>query len=248
MLRSVVSSLVALCVLAGPAWSASKQDALRSAEAVLAGGVAGSGEVGAMDWPTPADITMARGVCAEAQGWLPSTPDPVRVMALWDCWGGENQRFELVGGVLYVGKQRAAQVLPALGDYWPGCTRFELAPRAKAYSVSLCTGQHRRTPMQSQFLTRSETQIELHVTLPRQGKVAQRGAPLLVSTVDWRNPAKPIWQYDEATHQLRVIGTDLCLTAPPAGAEVGVPLYLEACTLEDHHQARSRVNLLARAD
>lgn len=249
MLRHTVIGAISLCALAGNALAAApKQDALRSAEAALAGGVAGSGEVGAMDWPAPVDISMGPGVCAEAQGWLPSVPDPVRLLALWDCWGGENQRFELVGGVLYVGKQRAAQVVPALGDYWPGCTHFDIPQRAKAYSVELCTGQHRKTPAQSQFLALTGTQIEMQVTLPRQGKGISRGAPLLVTNVDWRNAAKPFWQYDETIHQLRAIGTDLCLMAPPAGAEVGAPLYLETCALAADQRARSRLNLLARAD
>lgn len=249
MLRSVVIGAIGLCALAGNALAAApKQDALRSAEAALAGGVAGDGEVGAMDWPTPVDMSMGPGVCVEAQGWLPSVPDPVRLLALWDCWGGENQRFELVGGVLFVGKQRAVQVVPAKGDYWPGCAHFEIPPRAKAYSVELCTGQHRKTPVQSQFLARGGTQIEMQVTLPRQSQSIARGAPLLVTNVDWRNAAKPSWQYDEATHQLRAIGTDLCLTAPPAGAEVGAPLYLETCALAADQRARSRLNLLARGD
>lgn len=249
MLRGVVIGAIGLLALAGSALGAApKQDALRSAEAAVIGGVAGDGEVGAMDWPTPVDLSMGPGVCAEAQGWLPSTPDPVRLLALWDCWGGENQRFELVGGVLFVGKQRAVQVVPALGDYWPGCVHFDIPPRAKAYSVELCTGQHRKTPVQSNFLARTGTQIEMQVTLPRQGRSIVRGAPLMVTNVDWRNAAKPIWQYDEATHQLRAIGTDLCLTAPPAGAEVGAPLYLDTCALPADQRARSRLIPLARAD
>ncbi len=249
MLRQTVIGAISLCALAGNALAAApKQDALRSADAAITGGVAGAGEVGAMDWPTAADISMGPGVCAESQGWLPSVPDPVRLLALWDCWGGENQRFELVGGVLYVGKQRAAQVVPALGDYWPGCTHFDIPQRAKAYSVELCTGQHRQTPVQSKFVARGDKAVELSVTLPRQGKIALRGAPVLVTNVDWRNAAKPIWQYDEASHQLRVIGTELCLTAPPAGAEVGAPLYLETCILEASQLGRGRLTILARGD
>lgn len=248
MLRSVFYGVCGVLLLGQPAMAASKQDALRSAEVVLSGGVAGSGEVGAMDWPTPADITIGPGICAESQGWLPSTPDPVRVLALWDCWGGENQRFELVGGILYTGKQRAAQVVPAMGDYWPGCTRFELPPRDKTYSLRLCTGQYRQTPATYQFETHGKSRIEMSVTLPRQGQIPLRGTPILVTNVDWRKPGKPLWQYDENSQQLRVIDTDLCLTAPPAGAEVGAPLYLEACGLPEDQRARSRLKILARGD
>jgi len=211
-------------------------------------------------WPSAADATM-RGFCVEAGGWVPNAQERSRPAMLWDCWGGDNQRLSLEAGVLFVGAAKTAYLTPAQASLWPGCEVFELPQRKRRYQVEACTARSRSAEASVTFSelieeAEGDAQAEgesdgedvvvgalLRATAPRAAQTPQLGAPVLAVATGWRAQAPARWVYDEAEQQLRLQGSDLCLTAPPIGAEPGAPLYLDSCSLPP---SRNRITLIAR--
>jgi hypothetical protein len=209
-------------------------------------------------WPSAADATM-RGFCIESGGWAPSPQERPRPAMLWDCWGGDNQRLSLEAGVLFVGAAKTAYLTPAQGEQWPGCEVYELPQRKRRYQVEACTDRSRKAEAAvsfSELLSDGEGDAEapgegdavtagalMRSVLPRGAEAPQLGAPVLAVAVNWRAQPPARWVYDENAQQLRLQGTELCLTAPPAGAEAGAPLYLDSCELP---APRNRIKLIAR--
>lgn len=211
-------------------------------------------------WPSAADATM-RGFCVEAGGWLPNAQERSRPAMLWDCWGGDNQRLFLEAGVLFVGAAKTAYLTPMQASLWPGCDVYELPQRKRRYQVEACTDRSRKAEAgvsfsdlveeaQGDALGEGDSEGEdvvvgalLRATVPRAAEGPQLGAPVLAVAANWRAQPPVRWVYDEGEQQLRLQGSQLCLTAPPAGAEPGAPLYLDSCSLPP---SRNRIKLIER--
>jgi len=222
------------------------QEPIRLAESVVVRSETLSGSAPAPEqdtWPSAADVRLGK-YCVEAQGWLPGSEEQRRPAALWDCWGGDNQRLLLRAGVLYLGEKEETHLTPATADLWPRCDNFALPERKRRYAVEVCTDRSKAVEPTAAFEETEQGETLMRVTIPRAASKPVQGAPLLVVARNWRTAEPARWVYDEERRHLRIAGSSLCLTAPPAGAEAGAPLYLDDCALPPE---RNRVELLARA-
>lgn len=263
MVRTVAFVIAALMGAPEAAARLPKEPALAEPASLSITGPASSealAEQAQTSWPSAADATM-RGFCVESGGWVPNPQERSRPAMLWDCWGGDNQRLTLEAGVLFVGVAKTAYLTPAQASQWPGCDVFELPQRKRRYQVEACTARSRSAEASVSFselieeaqgdaLGEGESEGEqavvgalLRSVVPRAAQSPQLGAPVLAVAAGWRAQAPVRWVYDEANQQLRLQGSELCLTAPPAGAEAGAPLYLDSCALPP---SRNRIKLIAR--
>lgn len=228
------------------AQAAEQEDRVRLAGAAetSAGSQAPATEV-ERSWPATAEIRIGDR-CVESSGWIPNAYVGKRPAKLWECWGGDNQLFFLEEGVLYVGKDRAAQLSPLTADLWPGCETFTIDDGARPFEIKSCTSRSRSAQPEARVDIVEEGVSTISVVYPRGSKEVARGAALVIRAIDWRAPAEPLWEY-LLSQQLRLIGTSLCLSVAPSGMERGAPLTLEACeTADEAAQQRTKVRLVAR--
>lgn len=166
--------------------------------------------------------------CMDSFQGLPPAGEGGRILILWPCTGRDNQRITLLDGALYVGEARLHRV----EILTPGpnrCDERHVASARRAYAMGIC----RRPDMVAQRRVDFEdgrTFIGSQAPPEMVGPMA--GDPLVVRYVRPGEEADAVrWEYVPETHQLRVVGTELCITPPSQDMSGGAPLYLDNCAL-----------------
>ncbi len=171
--------------------------------------------------------SMGHEMCLDSYQGLPETGDASgRPLILWRCHGRNNQHVALKDGVLYIGAAETHRIEPmaALAE---GCDWRELASVLRAYQVGVCREEAASAQQLMDF-------PDVHTA--RLGSIAEPGvtnilpgAPLVVVPIEPGATPAATWEYVRRTQQLRLSGTNLCLTPPTRDLSEGAPLYLDYC-------------------
>ncbi len=164
-------------------------------------------------------------MCLDALAGLPPAGDDGRILALWPCHGRDNQHVTLAGGVLYFGAARQHRV-EILSPGANRCSEREVASTSRVYRLSICRADDLIAQRRIDF---DERYTFIGSEGPRDTAGPMAGDPLVVRMIAPEDPPVLRWEYRARTHQLRVVGTDLCLTPPSQDRTVSIPLYLDDC-------------------
>jgi hypothetical protein len=213
-----------------PATPASKSTAPAPVAPTPVSAPAAPSEAGRASWEGPRHVSFGVAQCLDSAGGLPWIGDPGRVLQLWDCHGGENQKLVLDKGVLWIGPNRLAQVIPVELGPWGECLSFAHRSLMRSYTLKACRAEARGPGGLSVDLSQPEA-ASIAVSYPRGGRGPFAGTPVIVRAVAWNDPPRPVWEHVEATGQIRLRGSNLCLSPPLGDLNSGAPLYLDDCAM-----------------
>lgn len=182
----------------------------------------GTVEVGPPDFSGLA--MMGFNLCLDSYQGLPLPGHGDHVLILWPCHGRENQHVVLANGVLYLGDGRAHRI--EIMSPGARCDDYNVRSARRAYGLGICRApdlivQRRIDYDAGRAFIGSDAPAEMTGPLP--------GDPLVVRRLGQGEEPRLRWEYERASRQLRVAGTELCLTPPSQDLTAGAPLYLDYC-------------------
>ncbi|MBI1250873.1 MAG: hypothetical protein GC189_05325 [Alphaproteobacteria bacterium] len=174
-------------------------------------------------------IVMGMNKCFDSAQGLPNVNASPwgTLLILWSCHGRDNQIVRLEDGVLFVGVGRTHQIIPTGRPGGESCDTYPWSSELRRYELGICVVAN-ATPGLNTDLSVPDLLPMVGVSPPRAlGPVL--GAPLRVVPIADDRPPQSIWEFDRRSRQLRVSGTDLCITPPSQDMTNGVPLILDSC-------------------
>lgn len=166
-------------------------------------------------------------LCFDTDGGLPDAAEEGRRLKLWACDSSQGQAFLLENGVLYVGYDKAVQVVADIKPEWIGCLPRTLSSKLRTYFLAACTAEDEKSGLEANFY--DPQHAILNGFGPRGSDALVAGRPLLVAPVTAAAPAREMWEYVPGKKVLRASGTNLCITPPLSDMTEGAPLSLDDC-------------------
>lgn len=173
-------------------------------------------------------ISQARfgyAACLDVYQGLPSADEGPRRVILFGCHGRDNQRVALYHGGLFIGGDYTHVIEPAAAPM-QGCAMDETESHLRRYQLGQCREDGAASQRVADY---SGGRARILSVAERGVSGASIGAPVIARRL--RKGERPLaqWEFITQTRQLRLIGTELCLTPPSQDFTNGAPLYLDNC-------------------
>jgi hypothetical protein len=177
-------------------------------------------------WPEGRGAPTVMGMCLTQEGDLRWSEVGRALIILTPC--GKGEPITLKDGMLAVGYHSTHQALATV-PVGAGCETLRFRSEARAYDMRVCRARSRdaRETMAVDFTEADRAVIQS--LAPRGEKSAVMGAPLMAQYITFNQPAEKRWELVVATGQIRLAGTNRCLSAPVGDATPGAPVYLDDC-------------------
>ena len=166
--------------------------------------------------------------CMDSNQGLPEPTDTSgRAVIIWPCHGGPNQNVRLNDGVLWIGPGRHAYIAPMPRPAADACDTYTWSSARRRYELGLCAIPGAPAAINTDRAVADLMPMVGVTTASAEGP--SLGAPLRAVPVQDGHEPEAIWEHDRRTGQLRISGTDLCITPPSQDLSDGAPLILDSC-------------------
>ncbi|MDX2236214.1 MAG: hypothetical protein NW203_01495 [Hyphomonadaceae bacterium] len=174
-------------------------------------------------------IGMGYQTCLDSNQGLadPATEPAGRPLILWWCHDGDNQRIQLVDGVLYVGAARRHVIEPMPRPESNACDLYRWTSQKRRYDLGVCVVPD--APVGLNVDAAVPDLLTFVGVTPVGGRGPTLGAPLRVAPIPEGATPQGIWERDRRTGQIKISGSDLCITPPSQDMGLEAPLVLDSC-------------------